>query len=109
MENDVGVIVTIQRVEQTTPYSKLADAEVHFVVGELDGLKLVGFGVWPRRDDRGYMVTFPARPYKVHGQRRYFTLLRSVGRSGAESEIRRLIVDAYLAAEGQATADAVSD
>ena len=29
---------------------KLADAEIHFTGGELDGLKLVGFAVWQRRD-----------------------------------------------------------
>jgi hypothetical protein len=28
---------------------KLADAEIHFTGGDLDGLKLVGFAVWRRR------------------------------------------------------------
>ena len=36
---------------------KLADAEIHFNGGELDGLKLVGFAVWKSRDGRGEDVT----------------------------------------------------
>ncbi len=39
--------------EQASPAGKLADAEVHFVEGVLDGLKLVGFAVWERRSPVG--------------------------------------------------------
>lgn len=43
--------MTIKFVGNTTsPVGKLADAELHFSGGPLDGLKLVGFGVWERRD-----------------------------------------------------------
>ena len=50
------------------PPGKLADAELHFTDGVLDGLKLVGFAVWERRSGSGRNVTFPARQYI--GQRR---------------------------------------
>ena len=45
------------------PAGKLADAELHFSGGPLDGLKLVGFGVWERKQG-GRNVTFPARQYR---------------------------------------------
>ena len=45
----------------------------------LAGLKLVGFAVWERRDGLGHNVTFPARQFIVHGDRRNFALLRAVG------------------------------
>jgi len=34
------------------PPSKLADAELHFTGGELDGLRLIGFAIWARRRHR---------------------------------------------------------
>ena len=36
---------------------KLADAELRFTGGELDGLKLIGFAIWARRDGTGQNVT----------------------------------------------------
>ncbi len=35
------------------PSGKLADAELLFSGGPLDGLKLVGFAVWERKNGRG--------------------------------------------------------
>jgi hypothetical protein len=41
---------TMQAIAPTpNPAEKLADAELHFIDGELDGLKLIGFAVWPQR------------------------------------------------------------
>lgn len=51
------------------PPGKLADAELHFTGGVLDGLKLIGFSVWERRTGNGRNVTFPARSYAVNGER----------------------------------------
>ena len=51
---------------------KLAEAELYFTEGVLDGLKLVGFTVWERRSGGGRNVTFPARSYSVNGERRSF-------------------------------------
>ena len=42
---------------------KLADAELHFTGGELDGLRLIGFSIWARKDGTGQNVTFPARQF----------------------------------------------
>jgi hypothetical protein len=44
----MNATVKILRIEQNQPSGKLADAELHFSGGELDGLKLIGFGA-PRR------------------------------------------------------------
>ena len=35
--------------DKGNPPGKLADAELHFTSGPLEGLKLIGFGVWERR------------------------------------------------------------
>ena len=39
----MNIVVTITRNEKDNPPGKLADAELHFTDGELDGLKLIGF------------------------------------------------------------------
>ena len=54
------VVVKITPNDRGTPPSKLADAELHFTGGELDGLKLIGFSVWERRGGKGRSVSFPA-------------------------------------------------
>ena len=54
--------VRILRNDSGNPQGKLADAEVIFEAasGPLKGLRLIGFGVWERRDG-GRNVTFPNR------------------------------------------------
>jgi len=44
----MDIEIKILRNDRSTPAGKLADAEIHFVSGELAGLKLVGFCA-PRR------------------------------------------------------------
>ena len=61
--------------DKGNPPGKLADAEVHFSDGPMDGLKLIGFGIWERRGGNGRNVTFPARSYVVNGDRRSYALL----------------------------------
>lgn len=86
---------------------KLADAELHFHEGLLDGLKLVGFTVWERRTGGGRNVTFPSRQYSVGGDRRTFALLRpSAGDVTAQDRVREAILEAY--AEWEQTNAAVS-
>jgi len=80
---------------------KLADAELHFTGGPLDGLKLIGFSIWERRGD-SRNVTFPARQYNVNGERRSFALLRPVADTTAQGRIRELILDAYADFEAAA-------
>ena len=62
------MVVKIVPNDKGNPPGKLADAELHFTDGVLDGLKLIGFAVWERRSGSGRNVTFPARQYV--GQRR---------------------------------------
>ena len=91
--------------DRGTPTGKLADAELHFSDGPLDGLKLIGFMVWERRNG-GRNVTFPARQYSVNGERRSFALLRSVADTAAQDRLRDLIIEAYAEHEA-GLADAV--
>jgi hypothetical protein len=72
------LVVKITPNEKGNPTGKLADAELHFIDGKLDGLKLIGFGIWERRGGSGRNVTFPARQYAVNGERHSFSLLRLI-------------------------------
>jgi hypothetical protein len=96
--------VTIKIIpnESSNPPGKLADAEVHFAEGPLEGLKLIGFGIWERRGSSGRNVTFPARSYAVNGERRSFALLRPVADANAQNRIRDLVLDAYAEFERSA-------
>jgi len=96
------ITVRILPNNSSTPPGKLADAEVHFAGGELDGLKLIGFAVWLRRDGNGRNVTFPARQFTVHGERRSFALLRPVMDPNAQGRIRDAVLRAYDEMEQQA-------
>jgi hypothetical protein len=82
--------------EKGNPPGKLADAELHFSDGPLEGLKLIGFAVWERKTGTGRNVTFPARAYSVNGERRSFSLLRPITDTTAQHKIRDLILDAYV-------------
>jgi hypothetical protein len=99
--------------DKGNPPSKLADAELHFSHSgdgpseslrsfvALDGLKLIGFGIWERRDG-GRNVTFPARSYAVNGERRSFALLRPISDTAAQENIREAILHAFAEFEAQA-------
>ena len=100
-----GIVVKIVANDKGNPPGKLADAELHFASGPLDGLKLIGFGVWERRGGNGRNVTFPARQYSVNGERRSFALLRPIVDGAAQDRIRDLILQAYAEVEEQAAAD----
>ena len=89
--------------DKGNPPGKLADAELHFSDGPLDGLKLIGFAIWERRGGNGGRnVTFPARQYTVNGERRSFALLRPIVDTTAQSKIRDLILDAFQEYEERA-------
>jgi hypothetical protein len=90
--------------DKGNPPGKLADAEIHFTDGPLEGLKLIGFGVWERPSGSGRNVTFPARQYSVNGERRSFALLRPIIDTTAQDRIRDLILQAYREYEEQAAA-----
>ena len=89
------MVVKIVPNDKANPPGKLADAELHFTDGVLDGLKLIGFAVWERRSGSGRNVTFPARQYSVNGERRTFALLRPISDATSQERVRELILQAY--------------
>ena len=94
--------IKITPTDHNNPPGKLADAELHFTDGPLDGLKLIGFSIWERRTGGARNVTFPARQYSVNGERRSFALLRPIAHATAQDRIRELILGAYAEYEEQA-------
>ena len=96
------MVIKISQTDKNNPPGKLADAELHFTDGVLEGLKLIGFGVWERRTGGGRNVTFPARQYVVNGERRSFSLLRPIADATAQDRIREAILEAYAEYEEQA-------
>jgi hypothetical protein len=91
------MVVKIVPNEKGNPPGKLADAELHFSDGVLEGLKLIGFAVWERRSGGGRNVTFPARQYAVNGERRSFALLRPLADTTGHERQRELVLQAYAA------------
>jgi hypothetical protein len=98
---DTRMTVKIVPNDKGNPPGKLADAELHFAEGALEGLKLIGFAVWERKTGTGRNVTFPARQYSVNGERRSFSLLRPSGDASAQDRIRDLVLQAYAAWEAE--------
>ena len=97
------MVVKIVPNEKSNPPGKLADAELHFSEGVLEGLKLIGFSIWERRSGGGRNVTFPARQYAVNGERRSFALLRPIADVSAQERVRDLVLQAYAEYEETAT------
>jgi hypothetical protein len=98
------MVVRFAPNDKGAPPGKLADAELHFTDGNLDGLKLIGFAVWERRSGSGRNVTFPARAYTVNGERRSFSLLRAIGDAAAQDRLRDEILHAYTVHEEEMSA-----
>jgi hypothetical protein len=100
---DAVVVKIITPSEKNALPGKLAEAELYFTEGVLEGLKLVGFTVWERRGGGGRNVTFPARSYSVNGERRSFALLRpAAGDATAQDRVREMILEAYSEFEEKA-------
>ena len=95
--------VKITPNDKGNPPGKVAEAELHFAEGPLEGLKLMGFAIWERRGGAGgYNVTFPARSYSVNGERRSFALLRPIVDTTAQNKVREIILAAFQEYEEQA-------
>jgi hypothetical protein len=103
-EDIMNATITVRIIanDKGNPPGKLADAELHFTEGPLDGLKLIGLSIWERRTGGGRNVTFPARQYSVNGERRSFALLRPITDAAAQERIRDLVLEAYGAFEQEA-------
>jgi hypothetical protein len=96
------VTIKITPNDKGNPPGKLAEAEVHFSEGPLEGLKLIGFSIWERRGGNGRNVTFPARSYSVNGERRSYALLRPIGDVTSQDKLRELILEAFAEFEERA-------
>jgi hypothetical protein len=95
----MNIVVKIATNAGGNPPGKLADAELHFAGGELDGLKLIGFSIWERRGGNGRSVSFPARQYAAAGERRTYALLRPIADTSAQTRVRDLVLKAYAKCE----------
>lgn len=100
---DAVVVKIVSPTEKNALPGKLAEAELHFSEGVLEGLKLIGFTIWERRTGGGRNVTFPSRSYSVNGERRSFALLRpTAGDATSQDRLREMILDAYAEYEEKA-------
>lgn len=96
------MVVKIVPNDTGNPPGKLADAELHFTEGELEGMRLLGFAVWERKGGPGRSVTFPSRQYAINGERRSFALLRPVSDAAALERVRDRVLEAYSEFEARA-------
>ena len=94
--------IKIMPNDKGNPPGKLADAELHFSDGPMEGLKLIGFSIWERRGGNGRNVTFPSRQYAVNGERRSFALLRPIVDTTSQDKLRALILEAMQEFEERA-------
>lgn len=92
---DIHIVKTNGRV---TP-GKLADAEIRFTGGDLDGLKLVGFAVWKARDGDGQNVSFPSRRSGSEGGRSISLVRWTRGRADLD-RLEQLILAKYGVPDG---------
>jgi hypothetical protein len=99
---ETQMVIKIMPNDKNAPAGKLADAELHFTDGTLNGLRLLGFSVWEKKSGDGRSVSFPARTYSVNGERRSFALLRPVADPNSQNSIREQVLQAYAEFESQA-------
>jgi hypothetical protein len=94
----------IAPTRRTTRPAHTPRSELHATDGGLEGLKLIA--IWERRTGGGRNVTFTARQYAIHGERRRFALLRCIADiESAQQRIRELVL--YASAECEETVAAV--
>src|SRR5262245_4019606 len=98
---DVEIKVTLATPD--APERLLANAELIFGSGLLEGLRLTGFALWRTKEDKGdgfVSITFPSRPM---GSGRFYEYVRTV--SGDAKDLRKLkgaIVAAYKGRRAEA-------
>ncbi len=94
--NDNGVAV---RFAPRTggPDNLVAEVELVFTSGRMQGLKLVGLSLW-RGGDGELRCTFPSRAYSSGSDRRFFSYLRSDAGDAADvREFKRWVVGEFEA------------
>ena len=92
---DETVAINVLPADPGAPAGKLADVELHFTAGALEGLKLLGFTVWEGRNGKGPSVSLPSRHYEVNGERRSFALLRPSGDTPAQNTLRDTLLAVF--------------
>src|SRR4051812_37445840 len=80
--------------------SKLAEGQLAFAGGPLDGIKLGGFTIWESKSG-GANVTFPGRPYTTaKGEKKTFSFIH--GDAASMSQLRRVVLEVYRDAKAEA-------
>ena len=92
---DETVAIKVLPTDDAAPAGKLADVELHFTAGALEGLKLLGFTVWEGRSGKDPSVSLPSRHYVVNGERRSFTLLRPSGEALTQDTFRDTLLAVF--------------
>ena len=77
----------------------VADFDIVFEEGVLNGLKLVGGALWSSKDGRPDLrVTLPAHKIVAEGKERYFDLLRAIDKNAQTiRDFKAAVVTAYRA------------
>src|SRR3954452_21247623 len=88
---------TVRILEATSRATarKLANAEIQFAGGALDGLVLAGFAVWVNEEGSGESVTFSSRQFSVSGQPRSFSLSRWIAKREAQERMADAVFRSY--------------
>src|SRR5690242_17475382 len=97
------MVVKIMPHDKDSPTGKLADAEVHFTDGVLEGMKLLGYAIRERKTGEGRTVKVSARAHGVNGERRRFWDLRPHADVAAQYGVRDLVLQPYAHFEHAAT------
>lgn len=96
------MVVRVLSNARGIPEHKLADVELVFDDGPLEGLKLVGTAIWATRDAGEVSITFPARSYQGEDGLRYFNFLRPEGDRAALDRLKAIIREEYRRSLGVA-------
>lgn len=79
---------------QRSPAWKLAEAEISFEGGVLDGVKLTGFTITEGRDGK-LRLTMPQKEYLKGGQKQYWDFIQPVLHPTSIGRLRDTILDEY--------------
>ena len=88
------IYVTLTGRDNALP-RKLADAEIHFDEGPLNGLRLIGFSLEKGSGDGDLVVKMPARVYTIAGERREYALVQALAGPATTGALESEIVAAY--------------
>lgn len=96
------MVVRVLTNARGIPERKLADVELIFDDGPLEGLKLVGTAIWATREAGEVSITFPARSYQGEDGLRYFNFLRPEADKAALDRLKAMIKEEYQRSLGVA-------